>query len=494
MKKIVSILSLLILIISTESCRKDFDIRASSGNLSFSDETVYLDTVFTNIGSSTYNLKVFNRSNEDIRVPKIELENGTQSNYRLMVDGISGKSFENIEIKAKDSIFIFVETTIDILDFSQTATEFLYTDKILFDNNNFKQSVNLVTLVKDAQIIFPENGIIDEELNSFELTNSQLNWTKALPYVIYGYPTVPKCKTLNIEKGSRIYFHRNSGLIVQECATIIADGNISNDNNILENEIIFQGDRLEEIYENTPGQWGTIWLQEGSTNNYFNHVTIKNGTIGIRSDGNDGDLTTTIKNTQLYNHSVNGIFAFNGNIEGKNVIIGNCGQASLALTLGGKYNFEHSTITNYWSNSFRSFPTLVLSNNLTLNDTLFVSNLNALFTNCIVYGNENIEYTLSKDNDAEFNFKFKNCLIRFNDITNQFQSNELYDFSDISKYENSILNNNPNFTDIENNLFSIPINNSPADNSGFEINPSFNDILNNKRTSGNYDLGAYQAF
>ena len=42
---------------------------------------------------------------------------------------------EVIEIKAKDSIFIFVETTVDIIDFSTTATEFLYTDKIIFDAN-----------------------------------------------------------------------------------------------------------------------------------------------------------------------------------------------------------------------------------------------------------------------------------------------------------------------------------------------------------------------
>ena len=44
--------------ISLTSCRKDFAFEPSSGGLEFSKDTVYLDTVFTNIGSSTYKLKI----------------------------------------------------------------------------------------------------------------------------------------------------------------------------------------------------------------------------------------------------------------------------------------------------------------------------------------------------------------------------------------------------------------------------------------------------
>ena len=49
------------------SCRDDFEFERSTGGLEFSRDTVYLDTVFTNIGSSTYTLKVYNRSNKDIQ-------------------------------------------------------------------------------------------------------------------------------------------------------------------------------------------------------------------------------------------------------------------------------------------------------------------------------------------------------------------------------------------------------------------------------------------
>jgi len=43
------------------SCRKDFEYAPSTGSLEFSKDTVYLDTVFSKIGSSTYNLKVYNQ-------------------------------------------------------------------------------------------------------------------------------------------------------------------------------------------------------------------------------------------------------------------------------------------------------------------------------------------------------------------------------------------------------------------------------------------------
>src|SRR5690554_7911344 len=106
---------LFLFIASMVSCRDDFHFEPSSGSeLAFSKDTVYLDTIFTNIGSSTYNLKVYNKSAKDIKIPSIRLANGESSGFRLMVDGMAGKSFENVELLANDSLFIFVETTVDI--------------------------------------------------------------------------------------------------------------------------------------------------------------------------------------------------------------------------------------------------------------------------------------------------------------------------------------------------------------------------------------------
>ena len=140
------------------SCRKDFDFAPSTGNLEFSKDTIYLDTIFSNIGSSTYNLKVYNRSNDDISIPTVRLSQGESSNYRLNVDGLPGKEFENVELLANDSLFIFVETTADIQTLALNSLEFLYTDAIEFDTGN-----NLQKVVKTLQ-----SRLITAVLNNLE--------------------------------------------------------------------------------------------------------------------------------------------------------------------------------------------------------------------------------------------------------------------------------------------------------------------------------------
>lgn len=225
------------------SCRKDFEFSPSTGNLAFSKDTVYLDTIFTNIGSSTYNLKVYNNSDDDILIPTLKLGLGDASQYRLSVDGLTGKTFENIELLANDSLFIFVETTVDINNFPNPNGEYLYTDQIEFDSGNNLQEVQLVTLVKDAIFIYPDRDnttkiietltlnidgdLVETDLQGRELLPEELTFTNEKPYVIYGFAGVPTGETLTIEAGARLHFHENSGIIVQSGASINVNGAFS---------------------------------------------------------------------------------------------------------------------------------------------------------------------------------------------------------------------------------------------------------------------------
>src|SRR5690606_27812594 len=115
-------------------------------------------------------------------------------------------------------------------------------------------------------------------------------------------------------------------------------------------EVIFEGDRLEPNFSEVPGQWGTIWFTQGSTNNTISNLTIKNATVGMLVSGNDGTPTPTIdmENVQIYNCSNVGILARTGNMIGRNVVVNNCGEASFAGTFGGSYDFTHCTFANYW--------------------------------------------------------------------------------------------------------------------------------------------------
>uniref|UniRef100_UPI00404B730F right-handed parallel beta-helix repeat-containing protein n=1 Tax=Gelidibacter sp. TaxID=2018083 RepID=UPI00404B730F len=498
------------------SCRKDFDFEPSTGNLQFSKDTVYLDTVFTNIGSSTYNLKVYNRSDKDIVIPSVRLGQGEASNYRLNVDGMAGKVFEDVELLAKDSMFIFIETTFDIQDVVTADNQFLYTDAIEFDSGSNLQKVELVTLVKDAVFIYPNrdaDGVIetltfdvdgdgmDDETNvqGRFLEDDELTFTNEKPYVIYGYAAVGATKTLTVEAGARVHFHANSGLLVTNNGSLKVNGALSTDQELLENEVIFEGDRLEPLYENIPGQWGTIWLFNGSVENEINFATIKNATVGLLVEGNQDAAVDklTITNSKLYNHSNFGILGRATSITAENVVFNKSGQSSFAGTYGGKYNFTHCTIANYWSNSFRQFPSLLLNNFVVdENETLFTNDLvQANFNNCIIYGNDNPEVILEEENGSAFNFKFTNCLIRFQNTNNAFTGPN-YNFNDADLYDNCIFNQEPDFLDPAMNMLIIG-DASAANGEGNSLfaNQVPFDILGEERPllgEIGSDIGAYQ--
>ena len=120
--------------------------------------------------------------------------------------------------------------------------------------------------------------------------------------------------------------------------------------------------------------------------------------------------------------------------------------------------------------------------------------LNALetanFTNTIIFGNENPEILLDKNNDAAFNFKFTNCLIKFSDPNNNFNTEE-YDFDNTNYYENIIVNEDPEFLDPLLNLLQIP-NNSPADGKASVFGNLSADIIGTNRGTPP-DLGAYES-
>ena len=500
-----------IILFTLTSCRKDFETVPSKGRLTFSKDTVYLDTVFTGIASSTYTLKVYNKSDEDISIPSIALAKGSNSKYRIMVDGMTGedgkgKLFKNVELLAKDSLYIFIEETAAMID--ANPSDFLYTDKILFDGAPYQQDVDLVTLIQDAVFLYSEKGeellLNDDDPDSniygFTLNENdpihgnELHFTKNKPYVIYGYAGVPANKKLVIDAGARVHFHDASGIFVKKLGSIEVNGEISSDAKKLEKEVIFEGDRLEPRFSEIPGQWGSIYLAEGSTNNSFNHLTIKNSSVGLFVDRQDA-TTTQIKNTQIYNCSDFGIIARKGKINGENIAINKCGQSSLACILGGTYNFNACTFANYWNLGSRQAPAVYLDNTYKQKDVLFVSDLVAAnFVNCIIYGNNNVEIGLKKDDSAQFNVNINHCLIKFFDGSNQLNAT-LYDFVKNPSSKNNIVGNfqtrkEPKFKDTTKNNLLI-LKNSDAIGKG---NPSFlleKDILGVTRTSPP-DLGAYQ--
>lgn len=498
--------------ISLTSCRNDFEFKPSSGGLEFSRDTIYFDTVFSNIGSSTYTLKVYNRSNEDISIPSIRLGKGLDSKYRMTVDGMVGNNriFENVEMLAKDSMYIFIETTVDIAE--ANPIDFLYTDQILFGQGTSEQKVELVTLIQDAYFLYPQRfddgttetlPIGDEEIYGFVLDeNDPINgneyiWNNSKPYVIYGYAAVPENKTLIVEAGARIHFHAESGLIVGDQGSIKVNGGISNNpENPLESHVIFQGDRLEPLYEDVPGQWGTIWLTQGSKNNEFTNCIIKNGVVGLLVEGNTGlsnlEADVKLRNVQIYDHSNYGILARTAYISGENVVINSAGQIALACSYGGKYNFNHSTFNNNWASSRQL--SVYLNNFIEGASPEVLPMEEATFTNCIIYGSNQIQMLIEKVDHPTFNYKFDHCLIKFNNINNVYSNDDLYQFTDNENYVNCIIatNNsvaNPKFLNVIKNKLIIGDDSAARGQANITFS-TIPDILGQPRLSPT-DIGAY---
>lgn len=508
MRSYLYLIPALFFVILWSSCRKTFEYAPSAGNLEFSKDTVFLDIIFTNIGSSTYTLKVYNRNRDDLEIPSIRLGQGQNSRYRLNVDGVAGKEFSNVPIFAQDSLFIRIETTFDISNSSES--EFLYTDILQFDSGVNQQDVHLVTLIKDAIFLYPSiladgtketlalgTDIDGNEIKAegFYLTDDQLNFTNEKPYVVYGYAAVSPNKELTMEAGTRVHFHKDSGIYVANGGTLSVSGTLSLDQKLMENEVVFEGDRLEPEYSDIPGQWGLIWLAEGSTENSINHLTLKNATTGLLVEG-DGMLqspTLIIKNTQIYNSSHNNLWAKNASIVGENLVLGGAGNASLYFNLGGSYTFTHSTIANYWIHGFRTGPAVQIDNYAVLSPSIAISGdlVQALFLNCIIDGNSNQELALQSNGTNTFNYFMDHCLIKFGD-NNGLAIDPLYDFENTSLYNQVLLNGNADFKNTLTDNFSIGHASSANEKANLEnsLLVPF-DILGADRTILP-DIGAYQ--
>ena len=201
MKRILYFLIFLLVV----ACKDDDSFSASSSlKLSFTVDTLKLDTVFSRTPSSTYSFWVHNRNNDGIRLQSIRLKRGNQSGYRVNVDGIyldnaNGAQTNNVEIRKKDSILVFVELTAPEV-YRETPT--LVEDDLLFLlESGAEQKVLLQAWAWDAIKLYSpvigEDSVIDSHV----------------PYIIYGDMTVKEGVTLTIRNTS-FYFHESSGLEV----------------------------------------------------------------------------------------------------------------------------------------------------------------------------------------------------------------------------------------------------------------------------------------
>jgi len=400
------------------NCKKERFTTDASDKLEFSTDTLRFDTVFTQVGSATRILKIYNRHKQSIRISRIYLANGAASRFNLNVDGIPGDLHENIEIAPKDSLYIFAEVTVNPNE-PPGSSPFVLDEELVFETNGNTQKVILEAWGQNAVYLpsrFGGGGVAGYGCNGGEWV-----WDDPRPYVIYGVVVIDEC-TVRIPAGTRVYVHGGLAKQVTDSAVyryndgylaFVGSGKLIVEGT-LDKPVIFESDRLESEFDDEPGQWTGIWLQENTKGHQINHCIIRNSIIGVRVDS-AADLN--IRNTRIYNTSNSGLIGVHAKITAENCLFYNNTGFSIQLEYGGNYNFTYCTAASYGVDGV----TLRMGNALCLDATCasFVSYpLRARFQNCILFGSRADQITLfDRLNDPfQFDYQFKNCIVRVRDL------------------------------------------------------------------------------
>lgn len=404
------------------SCKKD-NLNVA-GVLSFSTDTLTFDTLFTTLGSTTRFFTVKNNQKHPVTISNIKIGGGTATSYRMNVDGDAGTIFTDIEIPAKDSIYVFVEVTID----PNTANlPFIVLDSVQFTVEDKLQQVILQTYGQNAHFF---NG------DSIE-TNAV--WDNDLPYVILNYLQIKPGASLTINKGCNVYFGGGAAMLVE--------GALNVNGTDTSNMVTFRGVRLDKDvadrpYDDFPGQYAGVFFLRNSTGN-FNYLKMRNSAYGI----NVGNIKTSdnaadnilqlqslnlnsapevsIKNSMIYNHAFFGIFGFMGKIRAENTLVYNCGKNVVGLYFGGDYEFTHCTFYTRGSAyvSHTQEPAFYMNNFFSYDITqpsINADSSRAAFVNCILYGtlDEEIVAEGSTQNIKKIDLSFSHCILKTKETLN----------------------------------------------------------------------------
>jgi len=430
MLRVLKYITALILFTGFFACEREFVYRGGEEGLKLSTDTVMFDTIFTAIGSTTHNFLIYNPYDEDLLIEGIELSGGDESPFRLNINGFAENGLYDVQIRANDSLFVFVDVTIDPV---HSNSPIIVSDSIIVTTKERRQSVKLIAYGQDVVLL------------NKEWLKTQ-TFTKDKPYLISDYVVVDTAQTLTIESGARLYFQKDASLLV--LGSLIVKGT-------KEEPVLFASHRLEEWYVDKPGQWGYIHLLPGSKGTSINYAIIRNGMMGILADSVGlSETPLTISNTKIEHISSFGLLAQSARMRVTNSLFGDCGTHSMAITVGGEYEFIHCTFANYFDWAFRSTPAVFINNYYMdeQNDVKIVPLKKASFENCIIYGQNlgelgfDLKYPDGDFPDLEPHYLFSSCILKVPDDM---------DLSDQDHFVDIIKNEDPFFVNTDKYDFQL---------------------------------------
>lgn len=405
------------------ACKKESFITSPEAKVDLSADTLKFDTLFTTTGSTSRFFKIRNDNNQKLRISSVKLMGGNSSFFKINVDGFIGPEVKNLELEANDSLYVYV--TVSVNQNSNTIP-FIIKDSLQVNYNGKTKWIQLEAWGKNARF-----------LRNKKIAGNEI-WTNELPYVILERLTIEPTGTLTIQKGCQIYVHADAPVLVNGSLVINGEKYDST-------KVVFQGDRLDEPYKNFPGSWPGIYFSNTSKNNVLNFAVLKDAYQAIATEGLSINANPKVVLNECFidNAYDAGIIAVNSSVSARNCLISNCGK-NLFLVKGGDYQFTHCTVASY-SNSyiFHRSQVLLISNFINQNNLPITAGLNAVFRNCIFWGENGIvddEVIVSKSGNTVFNVNFVNNLWKVktapaNITSSQIINNQdpLFDSSNSSK-------------------------------------------------------------
>ncbi|MBY5959887.1 hypothetical protein KUV50_17160 [Membranicola marinus] len=324
------------------SCQKvEFDTGAAV-KIHFSTDTLTFDTVFTQVGSTTRYFKIYNESNRYARLDEIRL--GEKSSvFRLNVDGYQGPVIQDLEIPPNDSVYVFVEVTVDP-DQPLSVSPFVIDDQVEVSTGSESSVITLTAWGQNANYIPALKADQRQVLITCDMNT--WTWDDPKPYVIYGVVIIDSC-TLDIPAGTDVYVHGGKVFSDQgsynDGVLFIGKNGTLKLNGTADDPVTFQSDRLEAEYQDRIAQWGRIQLGAESKNNVITHARLRHANIGILVDSL---AQLSIDHTIIGYNGAASLAGFKGIVTGSNNLFHSSAGNNLRVDYGGYYRFDYCTFAN----------------------------------------------------------------------------------------------------------------------------------------------------
>jgi len=407
------LLSIGFLVASLPSCTLEEDFFTdANAEVRLGVDTLRFDTVFTEVGSATQSFKIYNPYNQPLNLNKVSVENNTGGRFRINVDGRSGDELTEVFMPPNDSIYIFVEVTVDPDD-DVSVSPFIFEGRVVIEATEQRQEVVLEAFGQNANYL-PRNrnranfGVLTCDLGEVIFDDPK-------PYVLYGSLVIDSC-TLTLPPGTELYVHgglvRNPDFGVFNDGLIIVQGlGKLNIEGTKEEPVLIATDRLEAQFLDVGGQYSGIRLGAGTGPHNISHARIRNGIVGLFLDSL---ARLNIDHTEISYTTSAGIVGYAANVTGSNVLVHSNGGGALQAILGGRYRFDYSTFVNYGSRN----PSVIVSNGFQANNQLsYINQMDAAFRNSIIFGSLNDEFALSDFGEPILlEYQLTNCILKSTDV------------------------------------------------------------------------------